>query len=167
MTKKAIPENIGDQFFKGKSPFFDDSEKDNNNNKPAAATSITPTVVATPVQEPAQQTVPPVQEAITAPVTQPVAEQVNQPVNQSINSPIDTSQVLAKPKGFYISEKQDEDLDIAVKKLSDKMKGKLTAKIDRSTILRLIIDQANITNEEAISKLAEQLTSQLIRQLTG
>jgi hypothetical protein len=162
MTKKAIPENIGEQFFRGKSPFFDDSEKENN-NKP----SVTPANVPLVVSSPNQQPVTPVQETITTPVTQPVVEKVNPPVNQSINSPIDTSQVLAKPKGFYISEKQDEDLDIAVKKLSDKMKGKLTAKIDRSTILRLIIDQANITNEEAISKLAGQLTSQLIRQLTG
>ena len=166
MTKKAIPENIGDQFFKGKSPFFDDSEKDNN-NKPSVAPANVPPVVSAPVQSPAQQPVAPVQEKIIDPVTQPVVEHVNSPVNQSINQPIDTSQVLAKPKGFYISEKQDEDLDIAVKKLSDKMKGKLTAKIDRSTILRLIIDQANITNEDAISKLAGQLTSQLIRQLTG
>lgn len=144
---KALPEDLKDKFFEGESVFFTGDKPDTQQN---------PTQ---PKNEPVK----------VEPQTQdsPVVPVVNQPVNQSINTPIDTSQVLAKPKGFYITEQQDDDLDIAVKKLSEKMKGKLTTKIDRSTILRLIIEQADITNDGSINKLAGQLTSQLIRQLTG
>jgi hypothetical protein len=99
--------------------------------------------------------------------TNKVNQSINQPVNKSINLPIDTSQVIAKPKGFYITKNQDEDLDEAVKKLNKRLEGKVMVKIDRSTILRLLIEEANLTKEETIERLSNQLINRLINQLTN
>ncbi len=99
-------------------------------------------------------------------INQPVNQSINRPINQPINVPLDTSSVIAKPKGFYISYKQDEDLDEAVKKLSKKLEGKALVKIDRSTILRLVLEDANLASDDTIERLSKQLIHRLINQLT-
>lgn len=149
-NKKAIPDNLSEEFFSGKSAFF---EEDSNEEKETQKTATKPNPPAKKRAFQKQKTI--------------VSKPVNHSVNPVVNTPVDTSEVLAKVKGFYITEQQDEDIDIAVKKLSNALKGKLPTKIDRSTVLRLIIAQANITSDDSIKKLANLLTSQLIRQLTG
>jgi len=151
MIKKAIPDNLGDQFFEGKSVFFEKNTDD--------------------VKAHTQQETKPKQVIVNKETKQSSSNEIKNTVDQSINRPVNSSVddfiALSKPKGFYITEKQDEELDVAVKLLTDKMKGKITAKIDRSTVLRLILDSAQITDEATITKLTGQLTNQLIKQLTG
>jgi hypothetical protein len=57
-------------------------------------------------------------------------------------------------EGFYITGKQDEDLDEAVKRLSKKLEGKVMMKIDRSIVLRLVLDEANLSSEDTIERLS-------------
>jgi hypothetical protein len=99
--------------------------------------------------------------------TRPIDQSINPPVNRLINQPIDTSHVIAKPKGFYITHKQDKELDEAVRKLSKKLEGKAMIKIDRSTILRLVLEEADLTAEATIKRLTNQLINRLINQLTN
>jgi hypothetical protein len=101
------------------------------------------------------------------PVNQPINRAVNPPVNHTINLPLDTSQVIAKPKGFYITRQQDEELDDAVKRLSKKLEGKAMIKIDRSVILRLILEEAHLSTDDAIERLSNLLINRLINQLTN
>jgi hypothetical protein len=84
-----------------------------------------------------------------------------------MNQPIDNTNVLGKPKGFYITGKQDEALDEVVKKLSKKLEGKAMIKIDRSIVLRLILDEANLLSDDTIERLSNQLINRLINQLTN
>lgn len=115
--------------------------------------------------------------------TQPVKQSMSQPTGQSTGQPVnpttspsedrptrrpyDTSPVLGRPKAFYITRKQDEDLDVAVSKLEKTVGQKVSQKIDRSTLIRLIIEGADLTNDQTISQLASRLVSRLISQLTG
>jgi hypothetical protein len=110
-----------------------------------------------------QQVNPPINRLINRPINPPI----NGPVNQVINEPIDTSPVIGKPKGFYITQKQDEELNDAVKKLSKKLEGKVMIKIDRSTILRLVLEEAKLASDETIERLGKQLINRLINQLTN
>ncbi len=55
------------------------------------------------------------------PVDQSTARSVDQSTRELKRHPFDMSPVLSRPKSFYITEKQDEDLDILVKKLADKV----------------------------------------------
>ncbi len=106
-------------------------------------------------------------ETKTKPIGQSTSQSASQPTNQSTDKSIDKSMILGRPKAFYITEKQDKDLDNAVDKLAKKVEGKVSQKIDRSTVLRLLLEMANITTDETINKLSKQLVSRLISQLTG
>jgi hypothetical protein len=108
---------------------------------------------------------PPVNQTINRPVNQPIDRSMNRTVNQAMNQPIESSNVLGKPKGFYITRQQDEELDEAVKKVGNKLAGKAMIKIDRSIVLRLILDEANLSSEDTIERLSNQLINRLINQL--
>jgi hypothetical protein len=97
----------------------------------------------------------------------PVNRQRSQSPNPPIKQAIDTSMIIGKPKGFYISEKQDTALDEAVRNVSEILKGKVSNKIDRSTIIRLVLEEANLEAKETAEKLANRLVSRLINQLTS
>ena len=77
------------------------------------------------------------------------------------------SPILGKPKGFYITEQQDKALDVAVEKLAARLRGRVSQKIDRSTVLRLLLDVSNVIDDETINQLANQLINRLVKQLTG
>ncbi len=79
----------------------------------------------------------------------------------------DHSPVLSRPKGFYITEKQDKELDRGVRKLSEKTKGKVLQKIDRSTLLRLILDDIDLTDDQTVNRLYNRLINRLVNQLTN
>ena len=79
----------------------------------------------------------------------------------------DMSLILPKPKAFYITEKQNEDLDVLVKKLAEKVKGKVAQKMDRSVATRLIFENVGLASDETAEQLANLLISRLTSQLTG
>ena len=97
---------------------------------------------------------------------------VDQPTVQSIDQSIDRlsvdhSAVMGKPRGFYITEKQNQDLDFAVLEISKRLAGKLPFKVDRSVLIRLIVEMSDLTSKENIDKLSTKLISRSISQLTG
>lgn len=125
-----------------------------------------------PPQETGSQAPPEaVKQTIKTSVAQSTSKPINSSVNQSVNRPVNQSigdiTPMAKPKGFYITQKQHNDLNKAVEKLAKKMEGKTTMVIDRSIVLRLLIDAAEIDTQKGIDQLIEQLTKQLISQLTN
>ena len=97
-----------------------------------------------------------------------VDQPVIQSIDQSIDRPsVDHSAVMGKPRGFYITEKQNQDLDFAVLEISKRLAGKLPFKVDRSVLIRLIIELSDLTNEGNIDTLSRKLVSRSISQLTG
>ena len=74
--------------------------------------------------------------------------------------------MLGRPKSFYITAQQDKDLDLAVTKLTERLQGRGTQKIDRSTLIRLLLEVSDLTNEGTVDRLASQMVSRLVSQLT-
>jgi hypothetical protein len=77
----------------------------------------------------------------------------------------DNSVILSRPKSFYITKKQDADIDVVVDKLSDVLEGKIAHKVDRSLVARLILESSDWTSDDAIDKLAKHLVDKLVSQL--
>lgn len=98
---------------------------------------------------------------------QSTSKSLGQSIDPSTNLSVDTSPVLGRPKAFYLTEKQDHDLDIAVEKLAAKVKGRVNQKIDRSTVVRLLLELYDATSDPIINQLAGQLVKRLISQLTS
>jgi hypothetical protein len=102
-------------------------------------------------------------------VNQSVSRQARQPVSQSTGrqsgGSFDRSDILGRPKSFYITKKQDRDLDALVQKLGQKLEGKINQKIDRSLAVRLILESNNITDDKTVSVLAGRLVDKLVNQL--
>lgn len=94
-------------------------------------------------------------------------EPTEQPPKSMITKEIDRSSILGKPKAFYISEKQDDDLNVAVTNISAMLKGKVAHKIDRSTIVRLLLEESRLNSKKTAERLADRLINRLISQLTG
>jgi len=88
-------------------------------------------------------------------------------IAQPAEPPFDSSPILGKPKGFYITEQQDEDLNTAVVKLTARLKGRGTHKVDRSTVVRLLLEVNDVTDDRSINRLANRLVNRLVNQLTG
>lgn len=86
---------------------------------------------------------------------------------ESTAQSVDRSPILGRPKAFYITQQQDRDLDGVVARLAERAAGKVAHKIDRSTVLRLLLEGANLTSEQTSERLYGQLVRRLIRQLTG
>lgn len=107
------------------------------------------------------------EKALAEQATQSTRQPVDQSTRQSTQEAFDMSPILPRPKSFYITEKQDEDLDILVKKLTKRLEGKIGQKIDRSAVARLIFEDIGLTHEQTITRLASQLTSRLVSQLTS
>jgi hypothetical protein len=106
-------------------------------------------------------------QALAEQASQSTQQPVDQSTDESTQEVFDMSPILPRPKSFYITEKQDEDLDILVKKLTKRLEGKIGQKIDRSMVTRLIFEDIGLTREETITRLAGQLTSRLVSQLTS
>ena len=106
-------------------------------------------------------------------VDTPVDRPASRPVNQSTSrqdrrhpsEAFDKSGILGRPKSFYITKKQDKDLDILVQKLAHKLEGKINQKIDRSLVVRLILESTNITDDQTVGVLASRLVDKLVNQL--
>lgn len=101
-------------------------------------------------------------------INQPIVQSITQSIDQSIDiKEIDHSSVMGKPRGFYITEQQNQDLDTVVLEISKRLGGKLPFKVDRSVLIRLILESSDLTNVENINKLSTRLISRSISQLTG
>lgn len=98
--------------------------------------------------------------------SRPTGQSTNKAVSQPTNKQ-DASPILGRPKAFYITQKQDELLDDVVKSLSKALEGKINQKIDRSTVVRLLIEEANLQSKETVSRLSSRLINRLISQLTS
>ena len=110
-------------------------------------------------------------ESINQPTNESAVQSINQSTKQSTrkstDQPYDHSPILGRPKSFYITQQQDKDLDLAVDKLAAKAMGSANQKIDRSYLLRLLLEAANLTSERTIERLHGRLISRLVSQLTG
>jgi hypothetical protein len=91
--------------------------------------------------------------------------QTDTPAKQQTGQLFDHSAILGRPKSFYITKKQDKDLDILVQKLSQKLEGKISHKVDRSAVVRLILESNSITNDQTVDLLARRLVDKLVNQL--
>jgi hypothetical protein len=121
-----------------------------------------------PVEQPPGQVASrPVDQLNGPPGSQSVSQSTNPSADQSTVRSIDRSTILGRPKSFYITEKQNHDLDLAVQKLTSKVKGKVNQKIDRSTVIRLLLEVSQLTTDELIERLASQLVRRLVSQLTS
>ena len=114
----------------------------------------------TPAGPPAVQ---PTDPSTSDPSSQLTGRSTDRPTTQMF----DHSVILGRPKAFYITEQQDKDLDVAVDKLTAKLQGRGNQKIDRSTVVRLLLEVNDITTDQTVDRLANQLVSRLVSQLTS
>jgi hypothetical protein len=121
-----------------------------------------------------QAAAPPADEPTVAPSAAPVSQSTDQSASQSTKQTratkptvsFDTSAILGRPKSFYITERQDRDLDTAVDKLTERLRGRGNQKIDRSTVVRLLLEVTDVTDDKTVDRLAGQLVSRLVSQLS-
>ena len=98
---------------------------------------------------------------------EPTDQSTGRSTGLSTSRLFDHSVILGRPKAFYITEQQDKDLDVAVDKLTAKLQGRGNQKIDRSTVVRLLLEINGITTDQTVDRLANQLVSRLVSQLTS
>ena len=91
------------------------------------------------------------------------AESTQQPTNRRF----DESPILGRPKAFYISHQQDKDLDLAVAKLASGEFGPQTQKIDRSSLLRLLLEEMDVTSEQTLQRLHRRHVDRQLYQLNS
>ena len=116
---------------------------------------------------PADEQLEPTGSQLTGQLTRQSTDQsASRSTNPAAEKPPEISPILGRPKAFYLTEKQDQELDTAVTKLSERLQGRVEQKIDRSTVIRLLLESSNITSEQTIQRLAEQQIQQLLSQLT-
>ena len=84
---------------------------------------------------------------------------------QQQNPHFDNSPVLSRPKSFYITKKQDADIDDIAERIEEILEGKIAHKIDRSVVVRLILESQEWTSEDAVEMLSKHLVSKLVSQL--
>jgi len=73
------------------------------------------------------------------------------------------SKIVDRPKAFYITERLDKHLDHAVRYFQEKHGIK---KVDRSTIVNALLDNAANWTEEALDVVLDKVISQLTSRLT-
>jgi hypothetical protein len=95
---------------------------------------------------------------------QSTSQSTNQLTSQLINQPASRplSQIVDRPKAFYITEGLDEKLDQAVTYLQKKHGIK---KVDRSVIVNALLDNDTLWTDEALDQLVERVVSQLTSRL--
>ena len=96
--------------------------------------------------------------------SQSTSQSTHQLTSQLINQPTSRllSQIVDRPKAFYITEGLDEKLDQAVTYLQKKHGIK---KVDRSVIVNALLDNDALWTDQALDQLVERVVSQLTRRL--
>lgn len=110
--------------------------------------------------------------------SRPVSRQGNQQAGRSSDSAAsqssrryagalqDSSPILPRPKAFYITQRQDSQIDEAVRRVSQhprvqkRLQAKIMAQPDRSMVMRLFLDRLDGEDDELISQLVDQLIDQ-------
>jgi hypothetical protein len=91
---------------------------------------------------------------------QSTGQSTNQLVSQPTSRP--PTQIVDRPKAFYITEGLDEKLDQAVTYLQKKHGIK---RVDRSVIVNALLDNDTLWTDEALDQLVERVVSQLTNRL--
>jgi hypothetical protein len=161
MKKKVNADAIASELSEG-SAFFRQAREQDGVVAAAALPASQP--AAMPVSAPAVQTT-------AAPTSRPTGESASQSTRQSTKARtsrrFDTSPILGRPKSFYITDQQDKELDTAVVRLTERLQGRGNQKIDRSTVMRLLLEVSEVSNDDTVDRLADQLVNRLVSQLTG
>jgi hypothetical protein len=76
----------------------------------------------------------------------------------------DTSKVMDKPRGFYITEQLNKHIDEAVRYYQEKHNLK---KVDRSIVVTALLENESHWTEEALDLLLDRVISQLTNRLTN
>jgi hypothetical protein len=155
MSKKLNEELLGNEL-KG-SAFFAGVQSVSRDDSPTPPVAKEPEPVERPRVE-MQMNAP---EASTIAPTSPRESDVVK-IEKAVPSPI-----LGRPKAFYITEQQDRDLDVLVSQIALRLTGRLNFKVDRSVVVRLILESTKLTSRETTDRLADQLVDQLVSRLTG
>ena len=162
MKKPVNADAIANELREG-SAFFRQAREQVATAEPTASTPPT-SEAAAPVSQSSSR-------SASRPASQSTEERTERPAGKPTTKPVapafDTSVILGRPKSFYITERQDRDLDITVGKLQEKLNGRGNQKVDRSTVMRLLLEVNNITDDETVDRLASHLVSRLVSQLTG
>ncbi len=161
MKKKVNADVIASELAEGSAFFRQAREQD----------AAVATVEGPPDQSAAASAAPAATQATShtasQPTAQPTSQSTKQPTKQRPARRFDTSPILGRPKSFYITGQQDKDLDAAVARLTERLQGRGNQKIDRSTVMRLLLEVSDVSNEATVDRLADQLVSRLVSQLTG
>ena len=116
---------------------------------------------------PADEQLEPAGSQLTGQLTrQSIDQSTSRSTNPAAEKSPEISPILGRPKAFYLTEKQDQELDTVVTRLSEHLQGRVEQKIDRSTVIRLLLESSDITSQQTIHRLAEQQIQQLLSQLT-
>ncbi len=104
----------------------------------------------------------------------PSTQSIERSINQSINGLTDPStsqlaatksnKVMDKPRGFYITERLNQQIDEAVRYFQEKHNIK---KVDRSIVVTAILENEANWTEEALELLLDKAISQLTNRLTN
>ena len=86
---------------------------------------------------------------------------INQSIDQSIKN---TTRVMDKPRGFYITEGLNHRIDEAVRYYQDKHNLK---KVDRSIVVTALLDNETNWTEETLDLLIDKVISHLTNRLTN
>ena len=160
--KKVNADVIADELREG-SVFFAEARR--AADAPAPPTQTTEEEPTMPATAPAATAPPAPPTAVSA--TESTGRSVNPSTSRSTGQSFDTSVILGRPKAFYITEQQDRDLDTAVDKLAERLRARTGQKIDRSTLMRLLLEHSDLTADETADRLAGLYVRRLVSQLTG
>lgn len=142
MAKKFNPQDIADSYELGDNPLF---------AKPKKAKYKQDKVVDKPIDNNIDQS-------------------TNQSSNLSTNSIVDDTidildDVMTRPKAFYITKRQDRNIDRLVEKINDRYNLKLKVGIDRSLVVRLLLEDVNLLDDLLADRLTDRLKEYLRKQM--
>lgn len=99
---------------------------------------------------------------VDRPISQSTGQPITQSTSQSTHSP--NNRIVSRPKAFYITERLDARLDVAVKYLQEQHGIR---KVDRSTVVNALLDNEANWTEENLDLLVSRIISLLTSRLTS
>lgn len=103
--------------------------------------------------------------ASTARPSQQVADSPSSPVDQSTDRSTEapSGELVPRPKAFYITRRLDRRLERAVQYLQEEHG---IVRVDRSTVVNVLLDRAELFTDEHLDQIAERVVRQLTSRLT-
>ena len=122
-------------------------------------------------KKPTAKELPPTPKQQEAPAREPKEERpTHQSIDQSterltnrLNHP-NSTKVMDKPRGFYITEQVNKHIDEAVRYYQEKHNLK---KVDRSIVVTALLENESNWTEETLDLLLDRVISQLTNRLTN